>query len=313
MPAVGKDWFTTAGTLLAAVALTIVVERLTRRSRKTRGGSGRITALHRFPVKGLERDILTACHLKKGDCFPNDRAWGLLRREECQGFNAQSPKWIHKMKFFAACSAGEAMARLKTAYVDATDTFTVYNSRTGEMLLEAKLRDDTGCRKVEQFFSKFLSDAEGKAAEVALIRAAEGRPNQFGNTTSGIEASGDSRTVHLVNLATVRDVDRAIGEVIDPLRFRANILFDGLDPWQEFTWVGRTIAVGDDVRMKVIKRTVRCAATCVDLASATKGTDIPAQLQKHFPEHGPYLGVYAQVVRGGTIRHGDAIREVDWW
>ena len=37
---------------------------------------------------------------------------------------------------------------------------------------------------------------------------------------------------------------------------------------------------------------------------------VPGLLQKHFPEHGPYLGVYAQVVSGGTIRPGDRVVRV---
>ena len=36
--------------------------------------------------------------------------------------------------------------------------------------------------------------------------------------------------------------------------------------------------------------------------------DMPGLLQRHFPEHGPYLGVYAQVSTAGTIRVGDAVR-----
>jgi MOSC domain-containing protein YiiM len=35
---------------------------------------------------------------------------------------------------------------------------------------------------------------------------------------------------------------------------------------------------------------------------------VPELLRKHFPEHGPYLGIYAQVVKAGTIRCGDELR-----
>ena len=36
--------------------------------------------------------------------------------------------------------------------------------------------------------------------------------------------------------------------------------------------------------------------------------DVPALLQKHFPQHGPFLGVYAQVVSAGEAKVGDRVR-----
>ena len=36
--------------------------------------------------------------------------------------------------------------------------------------------------------------------------------------------------------------------------------------------------------------------------------EMPSLLQQHFPEHGPYLGVYARVVRGGQVEVGSQVR-----
>mmetsp|Transcript_38693 Transcript_38693/g.106584 ORF Transcript_38693/g.106584 Transcript_38693/m.106584 type:complete len:317 (-) Transcript_38693:265-1215(-) len=298
-----------AVTLVAGVALAVVVGRLARRSQTKAAGRGVITDLHRFAVKGLGWDALTTCSLQVGGCFPADRLWALMRRDKLEDFDAEEPKWVHKMSFYAACSAGNLLARLRTAYDDPTTTLTVRDKQDGVVLLEARLDEAEGRRDAEHFFNRHLSQ-HPDVAEVCLVRAAEGKPHQFGNTTSGIEASGDVRTVHLVNRETVRALSDAAGEEIDPLRFRANILFDGLEPWEEFSWVGRRIAIGAEVQLHVVKRTVRCAATCVDLSTGAKACDVPALLQRHFPEHGPYLGVYAQVVRAGSIRCGDTVRPV---
>ena len=35
--------------------------------------------------------------------------------------------------------------------------------------------------------------------------------------------------------------------------------------------------------------------------------DVPGLLQAHFPQHGPYLGVYARVIHGGRVRVGDTL------
>jgi MOSC domain-containing protein YiiM len=34
---------------------------------------------------------------------------------------------------------------------------------------------------------------------------------------------------------------------------------------------------------------------------------LPELLQHHFPQHGPYLGVYARVIRSGTVHVGDQL------
>ena len=55
---------------------------------------------------------------------------------------------------------------------------------------------------------------------------------------------------------------------------------------------------------------MRCEGINVDAQHGTgrADVDVPALLAKHFPEHGAYLGVYAQVVEGGTLRLGDVLR-----
>ena len=64
-----------------------------------------------------------------------------------------------------------------------------------------------------------------------------------------------------------------------------------------------------DATLRVISRTVRCEGMNVDARHGTGeiDLDVPGLLSKHFPEHGPYLGVYAQVVASGRVSVGDAV------
>jgi hypothetical protein len=176
---------------------------------------------------------------------------------------------------------------------------------------------------------------------VRLVESAVGM-HHFGNTSVGFKSvkrpdgSASGSVVHIVNAETVRELSAAAGlEECDasataaagcsvqehaergegplaPSRFRPNIVVAGLPAWTEFDWVGKRVRMGT-VTFEVLSRTVRCEATNVD-ARAGSGRvvhDVPQLLQRHFPQHGPYLGVYARVVEGGYLRVGDAVAGVE--
>ena len=88
------------------------------------------------------------------------------------------------------------------------------------------------------------------------------------------------------------------------LRFRANLYVEGWPAWQEFELVDHTLAIGD-VRLKVVKRIVRCAAVNVDPDTAARDLAIPTALQRRLGHAD--CGIYAEVITGGTISDGDAI------
>jgi hypothetical protein len=110
--------------------------------------------------------------------------------------------------------------------------------------------------------------------------------------------------LHIVNIATVDEIGRAVGKDLDPLRFRANLYLEGLAPWREFDWVGRKLAVGA-ATLSVFKRTQRCDATNVDPATGERDTAIPSVLQRTWGHAD--CGIYARVAMGGKISAGDAI------
>jgi uncharacterized protein YcbX len=79
----------------------------------------------------------------------------------------------------------------------------------------------------------------------------------------------------------------------------------GWPAWHEFDLVGQEIEVGRQVRLKAVKRIVRCAATNVDPDTGIRDLAIPATLMRTF-DHAD-CGIYAQVTAAGDIAPGDAI------
>lgn len=98
-------------------------------------------------------------------------------------------------------------------------------------------------------------------------------------------------------------------------RFRPNILVDTGDvAFHENDWIGHELAIGDEVRAYVTFPCPRCVMTTLAqgdvpadpeiLKTATANTLMFPLLAKKLPS----VGIYATVVRGGTIKPGDAVR-----
>ena len=110
--------------------------------------------------------------------------------------------------------------------------------------------------------------------------------------------------VSIVNLASVRALERRVGRPVDPLRFRANLYAEGWPAWAENAAVGGAVRLGA-VRGKVFKPIVRCAATEVDPATGVRDIEVVRALHDHFGHL--FCGIYIEVTQGGVIAEGDAV------
>ena len=128
-----------------------------------------------------------------------------------------------------------------------------------------------------------------------------------GEAPSGVPHSFSDiakKVVSIINLASVAAVEAAVGQPVDPLRFRGNIHVSGWPAWHEFDLLGGELSIGK-ARLKVVKRIVRCAATNVDPTTGIRDLTIPTTLQQTF-NHAD-CGIYAEVVAAGDIAVGDAV------
>jgi uncharacterized protein YcbX len=78
----------------------------------------------------------------------------------------------------------------------------------------------------------------------------------------------------------------------------------GWPAWHEFELIDRSLLIGE-VRLKVVKPIVRCAAVNVDPETAVRDLEIPRTLERRLGHAD--CGIYAEVVAGGTIGIGDEI------
>lgn len=252
-----------------------------------------VTAIYRYPVKGLSAEALDRIGLTPGQCLPHDRRFAVaLATTE---FDPDHPAWLSKRNFLMLMR-DEKLAELTTRFDPASTVLSI--ARRQEVLLEAHLTEPEGQRRIAAFFDEFMG---GKVA--GPLRVVEAPGHAFADSRPKPNAATD-KYVSLINRNSIRDLEAKIGAEVDPIRFRANVYFDGPPAWAEHEWLEREITVGG-ARLRVIATITRCAATEVNPATAERDLDIVGELRRQFGHN--LMGIYAEVLDAGDIAVGDTL------
>ncbi|HTQ32828.1 MAG TPA: MOSC domain-containing protein [Stellaceae bacterium] len=255
--------------------------------------SATITSLYRYPVKGLSAEALDRATLAAGEGLPHDRRFAIaLGTTE---FDPARPQWLAKTHFIMLMR-DESLARLKTGFDPLSGVLTITEAE--RVLLQALLTKTEGQREIAAFFDDFL-DGSVKGP----LRVVEAPGHAFGDARPKPNATTD-KYVSLINLASIRDLEDRLSRPVDPIRFRANVYFDGPPAWTELTWMGQEISAGE-ARLHVIAPITRCAATEVNPDTAQRDIHVVAELMGHYGHN--IMGIYAEVVGSGDVAPGDRI------
>ena len=250
----------------------------------------RLEKIYRYPVKGLSAEPMARASLSAGQTIAGDRQYAIENGPI--GFDPAAPAYFPKQRFLMLMR-NERLARLDARFDDATHTLAL---RDGGDTVRGDLGTPEGRRHIEAFFAAICADE---------LRGPPKVLSAPGHSFSDVAR----KVVSIINLASVAVVEQLVGAPVDPLRFRANLYVAGWPAWGEFDLLGKTLALGADVRVRVVKRIVRCAATNVEPGTGLRDLDIPHSLFRACGHSD--CGIYAEVVAGGTIAPGDAVAVVE--
>jgi uncharacterized protein YcbX len=245
-----------------------------------------VTALYRYPVKGLSAEPLQHAMLTPGETVSGDRSYAIENGPT--GFDPAVPRYFPKSRFLMLMR-DERLATLHSRYDDTSRVLTIRTG--GEEAVRADLGTAEGRAAVERFFAANFSQ-ELRGPPQILV----GNGHSFSDVAR--------KVVSIINLESVAAIEKMVGQPVHPLRFRANLYVRGWPAWSELDLLERTLAISD-IRLKVVKRIVRCTATNVDPETAARDLDIPRTLMRTLGHCD--CGVYAEVVTGGTIRIDDKV------
>jgi uncharacterized protein len=232
---------------------------------------GRITELWRYPVKSMRGEALRRLAVDEHGAI-GDRYFALKDSEGRLG-------------------SGKATKRFRRI-----DGLLGFSAATANGVVVIRFPDGRRMRADDPAVGAILS-----AACAIDVKVESEEPDRIMHR--------DSAPLHLLTEASIAWLRAHLPEVaIDARRFRPNLVVaseaTGL---VEQEWLGREIAIGDQLVVKAARPTVRCVMTTLPQAELGAA---PAVLRTLTEQNAASLGIYAEVLRPGTVRIGNALRFV---
>jgi uncharacterized protein YcbX len=258
-----------------------------------------VAAVWRYPVKSMMGEELSATEITPGGIL-GDRQFAVMDSATMKLAGAKNPrKWGNFFYFRAAyVEPPSPGSNLPAVWVTMPDGSVVRSDRPDiATRLSAALgrdvdlvtRSSGGASTAEEF----LTDTDG--------------PDPVTDFELPTGTFFDAATVHLLTTATLDRLRSLYPEGrFEPRRFRPNIIVsaDPADGFAENDWVGRTVAIGEQVRLHITGPCGRCVMTTLPQGDLPKDSGILRTAARHNEAR---VGVYADVLAGGTIRRGDPV------
>ncbi len=263
-----------------------------------------VVALWRYPVKSMMGEELNAAEVTERGVL-GDRPYALVDVETGKVVSAKEPrKWAKlfefRSSFLGPPTSGERLPHVRITFPDGRSL------TTAERGLDEALSDVFGRRVV------FATASPDKPSLEEYWPDIEGLTHRE-TVTDEAMPEGTFFDLGLVHVLTTATLDR-LRELhpqgrYEVRRFRPNIVVAPADSagFVENDWVDRTLAIGDEVRLRVTGPCPRCVMTTLPQGDLPKDPGILRTAAQH---NAANVGVYAAVEQGGTIRRGDSLRLV---
>lgn len=277
---------------------------------------GTVASLWRYPVKSMKGEELPAAELTEYGLL-GDRAYALIDDADGKAATAKNPgKWPTLFGFRATFidqpKRGAARAAVRITLPDGstiTSSARDCNQVLSKLLNRAVTLASAEQGRVTGVHSSVPASWTGKAEE--YWPDMDGLDHRDTVTDFALPTGTffDGATVHLLTTTTLTRLRDAYPQGrFEVPRFRPNLVVEmpgGEKGFVEQTWIGHTLAIGDQVRLKITVPCGRCVMTTLAQGDLPKDNGILRTAVQH---NQGYVGVYATVVQGGTITRGDRVR-----
>ncbi len=273
---------------------------------------GAVGTIFRYPVKSMYGEVLDGAVIDDGGVL-GDRAYALIDRETGKVASAKLPrKWGGLLelsaRFMTPPRRNLPAPAVRIEWPDGTHVA----SDAGDP--DGKLSETLGRR---------VTLTSTRPDSVSVERLDPLDPAGGIRDIGQIMLRGkfaDYAPIHLLTTATLAQLSALRPDSqFHARRFRPNLVIEtaaGRPGFVENGWVGKIVMIGDEVCLRISDPTPRCSVPTL----AQKDIPRDPQVLRAIVEHNrlpvplldneilPCAGVYGFVVRGGTVRRGDALR-----
>jgi uncharacterized protein len=267
---------------------------------------GRVVSLWRYPVKSMMGEELNATEVTERGLL-GDRAYALVDGFDGKVASAKNPrKWPnlfdYRATFIEPPHISANMPPVRIALPDGTMATSqqsdlnqiLSKSLNRKVTFDATERGHVGPANAEEYWP----DMEGLDYRDTVTDFALPEGTFF-----------DCATVHLLTTATLDQLRELYPKGrFEVRRFRPNIVVEpasGEKGFVENAWIGHALCIGGEVRLNIAGPCARCVMTTLPQGDLPKDPGILRTAAQHNRVN---VGVYANVVRGGSIRRGDPVR-----
>lgn len=256
----------------------------------------KVVALYRYPVKGFTPERRERITVLPGGRVAGDRVLNFRFADAPVADTA----WCRKYHGVVLANT-PGLARLNVTFDDQKQRLRI--AFENHLLADDALDEAGRQRLVDAITGYVLSLDEnplkGQPTRLPLKLVGDGASPRYQDNEGG--------QVTLHSRESLASAGKALGDAnLDEARFRHNIVIEGMAAWDEQTWVGGKLRVGD-VEFDVAKPEVRCLATHANPLTGERDLQVMQTLMKAFKQAQPTFGVGMLSAAGGEICVGDPV------
>jgi uncharacterized protein YcbX len=258
--------------------------------------SAEITSINYCPVKSVSFQSIEKCKIKKNIGITGDRIFAFakdLDLEQVKLFEKSADERKGKWNKVLTLKNSPALNKYNFIFNDEKLTLTFKDQEI--------LTIDINKLNEREALSHKISELESSLKQPITLMKNHELP--FFDTSISKKVDFVN-SVSLLNIQSINDFAKKINKKIEASIFRGNICFDGIQPWKEREWIGKTIKI-NNVSFKVEKNIPRCVAINLKPRSDDNSFNLLQLLKKTYDHFD--MGIYLTALDDGEINIKDTI------